>query len=338
MSVAREQVLEVRDLKVHFPIRGSFGRTTGIVRAVDGVSIELGRGETLGIAGESGCGKSTLARAMLRIVEPTAGRVVVGGDDVTAARGPALRHLLKVMQMVFQDPNDSLNPRVKVGAAIEEALIVAHVPPQDRPHRVQEILRTVGLPYAFARRYPHELSGGQRQRVGIARALAVGPQLLVCDEPVSALDVSVRAQIINLFQDLQEQLGLGYVFISHDLAVLRQMSHRVAVMYLGRVVEQAPNRVLYSHPLHPYTQALLGSVPLPSPKANRTRQRIHLVGEVPSPSSPPPGCPFHPRCPIAQEVCRQEVPPLREIASGRQVACHFAQENVWAGGERVGQA
>ena len=330
-----EHVLEVQDLQVYFPF-GGVGRKRGNVRAVDGVSLTLDAGETLGIAGESGCGKSTLARSILRIVNPTGGRVLLHGTDVTAARGSQLRQLRRSLQMVFQDPNDSLNPRVKVGAAVDEALLVAGVPASERIPRVRELLGTVGLPPEFARRYPHELSGGQRQRIGIARALAVGAGILVCDEPVSALDVSVRAQVMNLLQDLQEELGIALIFISHDLAVLRQISHRVLVMYLGHMVEEAPNQLLYEEPMHPYTQALLGSVPVPSPGANRSRERIHLLGEVPSPSSPPTGCPFHPRCPLATDLCRNERPPFRQVADGHGVACHYAGSYAWKGGETDG--
>lgn len=328
---SEDQVLRVEDLKVHFPIR-AFGGPRRVVKAVDGVSLTVRRGETLGIAGESGCGKSTMARAILRIVDPTEGRVLLDGADVAKFKGGEMRRLRRALQMVFQDPNDSLNPRVKVGVAIEEALMVAGVPHGERSGRVRALVERVGLPAAFARRYPHELSGGQRQRVGIARALAVGPRLLVCDEPVSALDVSVRSQILNLLQDLKRELGLAYIFVSHDMAVLRHLSDRVAVMYLGRLVEEAARDDLYAVPLHPYTQALLGSVPLPDPRGNRARTRIHLAGEVPSPTHPPAGCAFHPRCPIAQDRCRIERPDLTAVAGGHLVACHFPESDVWAGG------
>jgi oligopeptide/dipeptide ABC transporter ATP-binding protein len=334
VSEAATPILEVDDLTVHFPLR-SLGRVTRVVRAVNGVSLVVRRGETLGIAGESGCGKSTLARAVLQIVPPTSGRVLLDGRDVTRLRGGQRRRVWRSLQMVFQDPNDSLNPRVKVGRAVEEALLVAGVPPRDRPARVRSLLATVGLPADFARRYPHELSGGQRQRVGIARALAVGPRLLVCDEPVSALDVSVRSQILNLLQDLKVELGLGYVFVSHDMSVLRHLSDRLAVMYLGRFIEEGPNADVYARPLHPYTQALLGSVPLPDPKSNRARVRIHLSGEVPSPTSPPSGCAFHPRCPLAQDDCRRSAPVLRTLAAGHRVACHHPTPGAWTGGAGV---
>jgi oligopeptide/dipeptide ABC transporter ATP-binding protein len=325
-------ILEVDQLKVHFQLR-SFGRVRQVVRAVDGVSLQVRPEETLGIAGESGCGKSTLARAIVQIIRPTEGRVILDGRDVAHAQHGERRRVWRALQMVYQDPNDSLNPRVKVGRALEEALTVAQVPPALRPARVRDLLDIVGLPAEFARRYPHELSGGQRQRVGIARALAVGPRLLVCDEPVSALDVSVRSQILNLLQDLKHELHLGYIFVSHDMAVLRHVSDRLAVMYLGRFVEEGTSGDLYDHPLHPYTQALLGSVPLPSPRANRPRPRIHLTGEVPSPTHPPSGCPFHPRCPLVQEDCRTVLPPLRRVNGTHHVACHHPTPNAWLGSE-----
>jgi oligopeptide/dipeptide ABC transporter ATP-binding protein len=325
----RAPVLEVRDLAVHFRIGGRLGHHAA-VRAVDGVDLAVAPGETLGIAGESGCGKSTLARAIVLIVPPTRGTIRVENQPVTGRAGAA--RVRRALQMVFQDPQDSLNPRVKVGAALDEALMVAGVRLGDRPARVRELLETVGLPAEFARRYPHELSGGQRQRVGIARALGAGPRLIVADEPVSALDVSVRAQILNLMRRLQHQYQLGYLFISHDMATLRQISHRVGVMYLGRLVEEAATDDLYRTPLHPYTQALLASVPVPDPQANRTRLRVRLPGEVPSPVSPPPGCVFHPRCPIAQARCREEPPGLREVQPGHWVRCHFPDTAAWTKG------
>jgi oligopeptide/dipeptide ABC transporter ATP-binding protein len=328
-------VLEVRDLRVYYPIR-RLGRRVGFVRAVDGVSFTVRPGEILGVAGESGCGKSTLARGVLHIVRPTAGRVVVEGVPLDTLRPRDARRMRRVLQMVFQDPHDSLNPRVKVGAAIEEALLVAGVPAHERPGRVRELLETVGLPGDHALRYPHELSGGQRQRVGIARALGAGPKLLLADEAVSALDVSVRAQIINLFLRLKKTHGLGALFISHDLAVLRHLSDRLMVMYLGRVVEEAGNPELYEAPLHPYTQALLAAVPLPDPVRNRLRPRIRLRGEIPSPSAPPSGCPFHPRCPLADDRCRREPPELLEVAPGHRVACHYPTPQAWKGGAALG--
>ncbi|MFM8929316.1 MAG: ABC transporter ATP-binding protein [Betaproteobacteria bacterium] len=318
-------LLQVRDLVKRFPVRsGLLRRTAGQVHAVDGVSFELLEGQTLGVVGESGCGKSTMGRCILRLIEPTSGQVVFDGQDVTAADRGSLRALARQMQIIFQDPFASLNPRMTVGAIIGEGLLI-HGLARNRTEvadRVAELLTMVGLSKDQMRRYPHEFSGGQRQRIGIARALAVQPRLIVCDEAVSALDVSIQAQVINLLQDLQEQLGLTYVFIAHDLSVVEHASNRVAVMYLGRIVEMADARDLYAQPRHPYTESLLSAVPVPDPTVQR--RRIVLQGDVPSPISPPSGCHFHTRCPIAQKgLCDRERPQLKEVGAGHTVACHL---------------
>ncbi len=318
-------LLEVRDLVKRFPITGGWlGREIESVHAVSGVSSDLMAGETLGVVGESGCGKSTTGRCILRLIEPTSGTVRFEGRDVTHAGKDELRALARDMQIIFQDPYASLNPRMTVAAIVGEALII-HKLTSSRSEfdaRIVELLRTVGLSPDHMRRYPHEFSGGQRQRIGIARALAVSPKLIVCDEAVSALDVSIQAQVINLLEDLQEQLNLTYIFIAHDLSVVEHISDRVAVMYLGRIVEIASARKLYTEPLHPYTEALLAAVPVPDPRVKR--KRIPLVGDVPSPIHPPTGCHFHTRCPIAQfPRCSSEVPDLKESSEGHRVACHF---------------
>ena len=320
-------LLAVQDLKVHYPVKhGVFSRVRQWVRAVDGVSFTLAAGETLGLVGESGCGKSTLGRAIVKLVDPTAGQILFAGEDIAGLHGAALRARRRRFQMIFQDPYGSLNPRMNVREIIGEALDIHRLTPTPaaREARVAELLRAVGLDPVHARRYPHEFSGGQRQRIGIARALAVEPALIVCDEPVSALDVSVQAQIINLLQDLQEQRRPAYLFIAHDLAVVEHISHRVMVMYLGRVVELGPSRAVVAEPKHPYTQALISAVPEVNP--DRPRTRTILPGDVPSPIHPPSGCPFHPRCPLAQlPLCSAEVPALREVTPGHWAACHFAQ-------------
>lgn len=319
-------LLEVRNLKVHFPVKhGVFSRVNAWVKAVDDVSLTVAPGETVGLVGESGCGKTTLGRAIIRLLEPTGGSVTFEGEDITTLEGAALREQRRRFQMIFQDPVGSLNPRMTVGQIIGEALDIHHLvaDEQAREARIGQLLKDVGLNPQHAQRYPHEFSGGQRQRIGIARALAVKPKLIVCDEPVSALDVSVQAQIINLLQDLQREHGLAYLFIAHDLAVVEHISHRVVVMYLGKVVESAPSKAVVTQPKHPYTQALLSAVPVVDPDSKR--QRIVLPGDVPSPINPPSGCPFHPRCPVAEARCKTEVPALREVSAGHFAACHLAK-------------
>jgi oligopeptide transport system ATP-binding protein len=319
-----QELLKVRDLRKRFAIKGGIlSRTVDQVHAVDGVSFEIGKGETLGLVGESGCGKSTTGRCILRLIEPSSGEVWFQGNDVTKMDHGALQALRRDMQIIFQDPYASLNPRLKVGAIIGEALTIHKLAPNAKAmeDRVVQLLETVGLQPDHMHRFPHEFSGGQRQRIGIARALAVEPKLIVCDEPVSALDVSIQAQVINLLEDLQEEFGLTYLFIAHDLSVVEHISTRVAVMYLGRVVEIAPSRELYDNPLHPYTEALLSAVPIPDPTVKR--KRIMLQGDVPNPIRPPSGCHFHTRCPIAKPDCAQRVPKLRETKPGHWVSCHY---------------
>jgi oligopeptide transport system ATP-binding protein len=326
-------LLEVKNLKVYFPVKhGLFSRVKAHVKAVDDVSLTLPQRETLGLVGESGCGKTTLGRAIIRLIEPTAGSVFFEGEDITQLDGAELRSRRRRFQMIFQDPYNSLNPRMTVEQIIGEAIDIHKLAESSaaRRKRILELLEAVGLNAQHAQRYPHEFSGGQRQRIGIARALAVEPRLIVCDEPVSALDVSVQAQIINLLQDLQQQRGIAYLFIAHDLAVVEHISQRVMVMYLGKAVEISEAKELVRNPRHPYTQALLSAVPEVDPGSKR--KRILLPGDVPSPISPPAGCPFHPRCPYAQDVCKTDVPPLREISLGHRSACHFAEE---VGGERM---
>jgi oligopeptide transport system ATP-binding protein len=322
-----EALLEVRDLVKHFPVGGGvLSKQTAMVRAVDGVSFELNRGETLGLVGESGCGKTTTGRCILQLERPTAGSIRFQGEELTTLPPAALRKLRQRMQVIFQDPYSSLNPRMTIGQIIEEPLKVHGIVREAaaRADRVRDLLTQVGLLPQHARRYPHQLSGGQRQRVGIARALAMEPTLIVCDEPVSALDVSIQAQIVNLLEDLQARFGLTYLFIAHDLSVVRHISDRVVVMYLGKVVEIADRTSLYEEPLHPYTRALLSAVPIPDPKLEARREHIVLRGEVPSPLNPPSGCVFHPRCPIAIDRCAAEVPVLREVKPGHCAACHLA--------------
>jgi oligopeptide transport system ATP-binding protein len=325
-----DTLLEVRDLKMYFPItRGIvFQRQVGAVKAVDGISMTITRGETLGLVGESGCGKSTAGRAILQLYKPTAGEVIFNGRDLTKISANDMRRTRRDIQMIFQDPYASLNPRMTVGDIIGEPIRVHHLRKGTKAvrERVQELLQLVGLNPYFVNRYPHEFSGGQRQRIGIARALAVEPDFVVCDEPVSALDVSIQAQVINLLEDLQDQLGLTYLFIAHGLSVVKHISDRVAVMYLGRIVELADSIELYRQPLHPYTQALLSAVPIPDPAIEKKRQRIILQGDVPSPINPPPGCRFHTRCPIAIDKCRVEDPPFIDYGGGHYAACWRARE------------
>ena len=338
----RDSLLSVRDLKVHFPIRRGlvFDRTVGHVRAVDGVDLEVARGTTYGLVGESGCGKSTLGRGLLRLEEPTSGSVIFDGQDVAALKPEPLRLMRRRMQMVFQDPLASLDPRQSVQSSLVEPLQVHGLAEADAAEfgrdsaashlaKVAAMLEVVGLPRGALAKYPHEFSGGQRQRIGIARAMILNPDLVIADEPVSALDVSVQAQVINLLEHLQELLGLTYIVIAHDLAVVRHISDTIGVMYLGQLVEEAPSDDLYEQPLHPYTIALMSAIPIPDPEVEDRRERILLKGDLPSPANPPSGCRFHTRCPFRQETrCDDEVPALREIevAPGRRVACHYAEE------------
>jgi oligopeptide transport system ATP-binding protein len=329
MSVAApgETLVTVEDLRVHFPITSGIvlKRKVGAVYAVDGIDLEILRGETLGLVGESGCGKSTTGRAILQLIRPTTGRVLYEGGDLAHLKGGALRRQRKRMQMIFQDPYASLNGRMTVADIVGEPLLVHGMGDRrQRKAKVRELLQTVGINPNTLNRYPHEFSGGQRQRIGIARALAVEPNFIVCDEPISALDVSIRAQIINLLQQLQREFGLTYLFIAHDLSVVRHICDRVAVMYLGRIVELADNAVLYGEPMHPYTQALLSAVPIPDPEAEEMRRPVVLTGDVPSPVDPPSGCHFHTRCPAAREgLCDTEDPRLVEVRPGHWAACHL---------------
>jgi len=331
MTTNNEEVLlEVEDLKMHFPIyRGVFQRQVGAVRAVDGVSFGVKRGETLGLVGESGCGKSTTGRTILQLYKPTAGDVHFEGVDLVKLHGEDLRKMRRKMQMIFQDPYASLNPRMTVEQIVGEPLMVHNAATgKEIQERVQHLLELVKLNPAFANRYPHEFSGGQRQRIGIARALSLQPSFIVCDEPISALDVSIQAQVVNLLEELQEQFNLTYLFIAHDLSMVRHISKRVAVMYLGVIVELAVRDELYHTPLHPYTQALLSAVPVPDPVADAKRNRVILEGDVPSPANPPSGCRFRTRCPIADKICAEQRPEFREIKPGHFVACHFAEKSL----------
>jgi oligopeptide/dipeptide ABC transporter ATP-binding protein len=321
---ANGTLLEVRNLRKFFPIRrGVFSRTVGHVRAVDNVSFDVGAGETLGLVGESGCGKTTVGRTILRLLEPSAGTVSFDGTDILALRGGALRQMRRRMQIIFQDPYSSLNPRMTVLDIVGEALAIHGLAKgKEREDRVKALLERVGLSARYVNRYPHEFSGGQRQRIGVARALALRPDFIVCDEAVSALDVSIQAQVINLLMDLREELGLAYLFIAHDLSVVRHISHRIAVMYLGEIVETAPADDLFERPLHPYTQALLSAIPVPDP--TRQRSRIVLEGDVPTPINPPSGCHFHPRCRFAEDVCRKDAPGTTDAGGGHTFRCHVA--------------
>ena len=325
-------IVSVRGLKKHFPImKGIFRRQVGAVRAVDDINFEIYPGVTLGLVGESGSGKSTAGRAVLLLETPTAGTVEFKGRDLSTLSGSELRALRPEMQMVFQNPHSSLNPRMTVGSIIGEPLVEhrREMSKQDRRKRIEELLEMVGLDPTHANRYPHEFSGGQRQRIGIARAIALDPDFIVCDEPIAALDVSIQAQVVNLLERIQDELGLAYLFISHDLSMVRHIADRVAVMYLGRIVELAPVDLLYDKPLHPYTRALHSAVPVPDPVVESQRIRVVLEGDIPSPANPPGGCPFHTRCPKAREQCSTDVPAWREVEGGHWVACHFADEPGW---------
>lgn len=323
---ASETILEVSNLKMHFPIKaGIMQKTVGHVKAVDGISFKMKKGETLGIVGESGCGKSTLGRTIIRLYKPTEGRIHFNNQDITSVReGDLRKSVRREMQMIFQDPFASLNPRKTLETSIMEPLKTHQIGGQgERKEKVEDLLNTVGLDPSYANRYPHEFSGGQRQRIGIARALALNPELMIADEPVSALDVSIQAQIINLMEDLQEEFNLTYLFISHDLGVVRHISDRVGVMYLGNMMELADKYDLYKEPMHPYTQALMSAVPVPRKKGYAKRERIILSGDLPSPSNPPKGCVFHTRCPAAMDVCKQQVPKFQEVQPNHYVACHL---------------
>ena len=316
-----EPILKVKGLKVHFPVSGGFLAKKQIVKAVDGVDFEIAEGETFGLVGESGCGKSTTGRAIVKINTPTAGKIYVNGKDITTIKGKELKQFKRDVQMIFQDPYASLNPRMTVGEIIREPMDIHNIgTKEEREKRVRELLEIVGLKPDHIRRYPHEFSGGQRQRIGIARTLALNPKFIVCDEPISALDVSIQAQVINLLEKIQAEMGISYLFIAHDLSMVKHISDRIGVMYLGNLVEVGDSDDVYRRPLHPYTQALLSAVPIPDPKVARERERIVLQGELPSPINPPSGCVFRTRCPKATEKCAQAKPQLKTV-EGRQVAC-----------------
>ena len=326
-SEERSILLKVDGLTKHFPItKGIFRKQVGAVKAVDGISFDIFKGETLGLVGESGCGKSTAGRVILQLYPASKGKVTFKGRDLMSLSKENLRKQRPQMQMIFQDPQDSLNPRMTVGSIISEPMIEhSKFKGRDRRERVEQLLESVGMNREFTNRYPHEFSGGQRQRIGIARALALSPEFIICDEPIAALDVSIQAQVVNLLEDLQEEYGLTYLFISHDLSMIRHIADRVAVMYLGKIVELANSESLYSSPLHPYTQALLSAVPSHDPKKEKKRERMILVGDVPSPANPPSGCNFNTRCPRAEKRCSIDPPEWRQISPGHQVACHLVQ-------------
>jgi len=328
MTTAQEPLVQVKNLVKHFPINRGFifQRQIGAVRAVDDVSFDIYRGETLGLVGETGCGKTTVGRTLLRLYEPTGGHVFFEGHDLAAMRGRELRHMRRRMQMIFQDPYASLNPRMTVGGIVGEPLEVHGVASgKEKVERIQELLEIVGLNPYFINRFPHEFSGGQRQRIGIARSLALNPDLIICDEPISSLDVSIQAQVVNLLEELQKRLGLTYLFIAHDLSMVRHISDRMAVMYLGKIVELTDRDEIYLNPLHPYTKALMSAVPVPDPDVEEQRKRIILEGDIPSPANPPPGCHFSTRCPVAEEICSQEEPVYREVKPGHWVSCHLVK-------------